>query len=510
MLQIQVFVHLFRIAISLALLPLDNTILLAAYASEYIHIPLPGAPTTSISSGGGGGGTHADRRRCDGSGNGEFKARTVLITGINTPHGLALARRWYWEGYRVIGVDVAGSGHGYGHGYGKGLGLGLGLGVRSGGGKSRVLGGYYRIPAPASSTGAGAGSGSGYVARLVDVVQREKVDVWIPCSEFGLGVDLGLEDGAAKRVIEGRTECKCVTLDGEMAGVFGDREEFLGWLRDRGLPVVERHEVVSRDAIHKILHRSPGKVYRVRRGSLGVGMSEGEGEGVMLPKRTLSLTYSEVSEMQISREKPWVLVQQSRLGAFFAELVVVCGAVKAMKVYPDPEDERHRDSAGGGGGGGWGVSPVDRGLARAIRALVDRFAERGGPRMTGHLRLRLLVDEEIGEGSLRYVVQIDGEWGPETELSSLEAEMSTPPPPDDEFGLYQVVRRSDVRRVLPTLYPVVEQLDHALHEGSKMLFFWKNRQFSHLDPLPWWWQAHIYRPLRELEMIVNAGQVKRA
>ncbi|PYI00211.1 hypothetical protein BO78DRAFT_402196 [Aspergillus sclerotiicarbonarius CBS 121057] len=321
----------------------------------------------------------------------------------------------------------------------------------------------------------------------------------------------GEEDAAAKGVVEARTECKCVTLDRGMVEVLADREAFLRFLVEKGLPVVERHEVLSRDAVHKILHRSPTKVWNMQR--------EDDRE-VVLPKRTLSLTYSEVSEIRISRERPWTLQQQTRLGSFFAEMVVVAGHVKASKIYPAD------------GQGGWGQSPMDRGLATAIQALMDRFATQVGPRLTGHMRLKLLVDEEMAASYLRYVIHIDscvhgasavkyllleeapgslvagylGVLTPQTngvaEVNvtgevSVKADISTPP--RKGFSLSRAVKKCNVKRMVP----LFKGVDRALSEGGKLLFFWKNQKFSQLDPMPWWWHAHIYQPLRELEMIVK-------
>ncbi|OOF92117.1 hypothetical protein ASPCADRAFT_210529 [Aspergillus carbonarius ITEM 5010] len=464
-LQLQVLVHLFRVAISLALLPLDNTILLGAYAARCLPIGLLSDSKSGT------------RRRQAALRDSHFQPKTVLVTGIDTPYGLAVARGWFYEGHRVIGVEV-----------GEGM-----TGVPCGASMSRVLAGYYRL------------SRKGYVGQVVDVVVKEGVDVWVPCCEWEE------EDAAAKGVVEARTECKCVTLDRGMVELIADREAFMRFLVEKGLPVVERHEVVSRDAVHKILHRSPTKVWNMRRS---------DDREVMLPKRTLSLTYSEVSEIRISRERPWTLQQQTRLGSFFAEMVVVRGHVKASKIYPADEQ------------GGWGQSPMDRGLATAIQALLDRFASQVGPRLTGHMRLKLMVDEEMAASYLRYVIHIDscvhgaaavryllleeapgslvagylGVLTPQTngvaEVNvtgevSVKADISTPP--RKGFSLYRTVKKCNVKR----MFPVFKGVDRALQEGSKLLFFWKNQKFSKLDPMPWWWHAHIYQPLKELEMIVK-------
>ncbi|PYH87355.1 hypothetical protein BO71DRAFT_404728 [Aspergillus ellipticus CBS 707.79] len=323
MLRIQVLMHLFRIAVSLALLPVDNTVLLAAYAAGYL-------PSTSTSP------RPPPRRK-------PLIPKTVLITGINTPHGLTLARHFYAAGHRVIGACITSTT------------------IPPGSSKSRVLSGYYRIPRTA------------YIPGLIDVVQREGVDLWIPCADEDLwdshhntntntnnhnnhnhtnsnnngsskngggssSSSNSSSSNEAKGTIESRTNCKCISFDSDICGIFNNRDRFLAWAREKGFPVVEECEVVSRDAIHKILNRSRGKVFSVGRGDEG---------RVVLPKRTMSLTYSEVSEMKISRERPWVLVQESRLGDG-----AVCGSCGWVCGWGDGREAFAGGAGGGGAGGG--------------------------------------------------------------------------------------------------------------------------------------------------------------
>lgn len=111
----------------------------------------------------------------------------------------------------------------------------------------------------------------------------------------------------------------------------------------KGVAVLERHEVQSRDSIHKILHRSPAKPYRMRR----VHPAAHENV-VILPKHTLSKTYTEVSELQVSKDRFWVLHQQTRLGEFFADLLV---DMHAIKVRPARSLSPGCLAAGGSSGG---------------------------------------------------------------------------------------------------------------------------------------------------------------
>ncbi|GMG23284.1 unnamed protein product [Aspergillus oryzae] len=476
LLQIQTLGLLLRIAISFILLPLDNAILFATCLVGHFSVFL----------------SHSNpvHRRQAARRDVHFYPKTIFITGIDTPYGLALARCLYYHGHRVVGADITD------------------LPFASGEGMSKTLATYYRIPR------------SHYVSRLLDIIQREKADIWIPCSSRASV----LEDAMAKQAIESRTACKCIHLDTELVNQFSDTESFTQYLVEKELPVVENYQVQSRDSIHKILHRSPSKVYHMRRPDLAVS----DNKVVTLPKRTLSMTYTEVSEIQISKDRPWVLQQQARLGEFFAELLLVSGQVKAIKIRPADNQP-------------WGHSRLDEGLALAIHRLMDRFAFKGGHRMTGHLCLRLMVDEEFDANNVRYVTHIAGCTQGTTAVRHLLEEPSPSlidgylavlsSQPDDtsadldrkrmqarasisavsrsKFTFYKTLKQCDVRRVLPSLYPVAQQLDHLVSQGSDLLLFWKDPRFTVLDPLPWWWNAHIYQPLKGLEVVLSRRDVKR-
>ncbi|KAE8356148.1 hypothetical protein BDV28DRAFT_154877 [Aspergillus coremiiformis] len=474
--QIQMLAPLLRIAISIILLPLDNTILFAtcfiAHFSGFVSC------------------SHPIHRRQAARRDVRFYPKTIFITGMNTPYGLALARCLYYHGHRVVGADITD------------------LSFASGEGMSKTVAAHYRIPR------------SDYVSRLLDIIRREKVDVWIPCS---LRASV-LENAVAKQAIESQTTCKCIHLDIEWVNTFSETESFIRFLVEKDLPAVENHKVLSRDAVHKILHRSPSKIYHMRRPDIATG----DNQVVRLPKRTLSLTYAEVSEIQISKDRPWVLQQQARLGEFFAELLLVCGRVKAIEIRPADNQL-------------WGHSRLDEGLAVAIHRLVDRFASKGGHRMTGHLCLRLMVDEEFEFNNVRYVTHIAGctqgagavehllqnaapslvdgylavlssqrdDMFVDLEKKRMQARASISATPRRQFSFYETLKQHDGRGDLPSLYSVAQQFDHIVNQARGLLLFWTDPRYSVLDPLPWWWNAHIYQPLKDLEMLLSRTDIKR-
>lgn len=452
----RVFWHLFRIYVSFSLLLVDNTILVIAVLLARFR--------------------PAGDRRQAALQSVQFYPKTVLITGIGTPHGLALARAWDAEGHRVVGADVAD----------------LDLPIRSDGSMSKTLVAFYRVPM------------DHYISRILDIIHREKVDVWIPCSPKATAI----EDATARQVIESRTSCRCIAFDTELTACFLHSDSFRQFLMEKDLPVLECHQVQSRDAIHKILHRAPTKWYRLS--------SRADEAGVLVPKRTLSGTYAEISELKISKSSPWVLQQQTRLGEFFADLLVVRGNVHAIKVRLAEARSPQ-----------WGASRLDEALAVAVHKLMQSFAAKGGARMTGHLSVRLLVDEEFDASSVRHTIHIadciPGAEAVENLLCDapcpvagyLAVLFSESTGPTAWMAVTTVSSNSRPRSTFMENEAVVEILSRFplldfvrgamafLTAAIVPHLFWKDPLFSWRDPLPWWWHVHVYQPLREIWVLMK-------
>lgn len=443
--------HLLRICLSFTLIFLDNTILILAASLAYLRL---------------------NRRRP--KRNVRFYPKTILITGIGTTHGLSIARAWAAEGHRVVGADVTD----------------LDLPIRSGGSMSKALVAFYRIPK------------DHYISRLLDVINREKVDVWIPCSPKASSI----EDATARQMVESRTSCKCITFDEDLAICFASSESFTKYVVERGLPVLEYHRVQSRDSVHKILHRSPSKSYRISRAT-----PTANDRALLLPRRTLSNTYACVSEIQITQERPWILQQQSRLGEVFADLLLVRGQIQAIKVRLSDADAS------------WGSSRLDQALSAAIHTLMQSLASKFGVRSTGHLTVRLMIDEEFDAHSVRHSIYIAGCTSGARVIENLLHDVPCPIAgylsvfPSNPVETAEITAtmcpapRKTIARpaILPAaflqfsfLHFVLTVLEVVESELVRLLF-WKDPLFMILDPLPWWWEVHVYRPLREVWILVK-------
>ena len=472
--------RIYRLAIqiltSLILLPLDTFILLSAALLNHFHL------------------LHHQQRhnRQLLLQNPRFYPKTILITGINTTRGLKLARQFHYGGHRVIGADV-----------------GLSL-IRSSGSMSNTIFAYYSL----------SSSKAQYVSSMIDIIHREKVDLWIPYSDNVNPID----DAMAKSAIESRTSCRCLHLNVDYVTLFSRDDSFIQHVRERGLPVIERHDVQSRDSVHRILNRSPNKAYLIHKTSKGTLR-----DAVSLPKSTPSQTYAEVSMIAISKDKPWVLKQRARLGNYWADLVLVRGVVRAMKVRPlRPQLSIKNDSK------------METGLYETIRRLMDEFAELAGPRISGHLSIKIMVDEEIAPNSVSYIVYIGGC----RQGSIAVAGLLDDDPPSNLYSSYLELLSPEVNGIIdPDIKPqahtksrpsrkwtdysaawnqihipvpsVVQSAEEVWMEIRRLRdsvmhfvpFVDRLENFSVLDPLPWWWHYHVSQPVNGIFSLFD-GEVE--
>jgi len=244
--------EIFQLTAILALLPLDTFILIAVWLWSWLPV----------------GDRKLKHQREARIQDARFYPKTVLITGVGTIPGLLLARQFYRAGHRVVGADIGGPP------------------VRSGGSVSNALNTFYGI------------SKRQYTVSIIDIIHREKVDLWIPCSEHTSNG----EDALAKEKVESLTVCKCIQFDSDFTAIFNSTESFLDYISVKGLPIAENYHVRSRDSVHKILHQSPGKTFEIKKTGLG-GDTEGK-DSILLPRETSSQTYSDLSQLAISQDSP--------------------------------------------------------------------------------------------------------------------------------------------------------------------------------------------------------------
>ena len=445
-----------------------------------------------------------------------FQPKTILITGIGTAKGLFLARSFYKAGHDVIGADFEP------------------YGVPVSGRFSCSLRKFYILAQPSAEDDL-----TFNLPDLLGIIQREKVDLWINCS----GQSSAVEDAQAKEIIERRSDCVVTQFDVALSSALHKKLDFIQRARELGLPVPETHEVMSRTAVHKILHRPAGskKKYVMKR----FGEDEGfQPNKTLLPRRTTSETYNHVSIIPISSSSPWVLQEYIHGQKYCSHSLVINNVVKAFVAYPSIKHQAHYEAL------------PHSALSLAMRRFTQEFARRSPSGMTGHLSFEFMVQETISEKGLELTLRAVAcnprahtalmllsnhsqalaeaylsalrPRGPNMNGSHIEkpslldndnVSVNMPEAEDESQTQYEI---SDSNNIItlpehtrsPKYYWIghdtitllflplfnrpfsisISAYAHNIITFLQHLLFWNEALFAAWDPLPWWWFYHVYWP----------------
>ncbi|OAG42594.1 hypothetical protein AYO21_03179 [Fonsecaea monophora] len=498
--------------LSLVFLPLDTLILLVSLVVGKVF------PSKVISN------REAARHR-----DASFTRRKVLVTGVGMSKGLALARLFYEAGHDVIGADFEPDG------------------AWACGRVSSALGKFYRLEKPDAKAGAAP-----YIQTLLDVVTKEKVELWISCS----GVASAVEDGMAKEVVEARTACKAVQFDVQTTQTLHEKHSFMAHTRDVvGLTVPETHEVASREAVLDVLRAAAphGRKYIMK--TIGVDDAV-RGDLTLLPKKYERETVEHLARLNISKAAPWILQEFIQGREYCTHALVMAGKVKAFVACPSAELLMHYQAL-----------PAESPLSRAMLAFTRKYAASGGRGFTGHLSFDFMVREDQdggkdGKGNVdprdivlypiecnprahTAVVLFNGRTG--TSISTAATAMV-----QAYLSIFEDVDHHHLNRTadsgIDIVHPVAQEkyfwtghdlvtlvllptlsLFFALFSGLASvslprsrapsstgigirasithltqnytlflhrLLTWRDGTYEPWDPLPWWWLYHVYWPVR--------------
>ncbi|KAL2408221.1 hypothetical protein ABEF95_003478 [Exophiala dermatitidis] len=434
-----------------------------------------------------------------------FIPRTILLTGINTPQGLRLARAFYETGHHVIGAD-----------YEPGRLL---VPARF----STALRRFYRLESTFDENWAMM-----YVSALVDIIRKERVDVWINCANSG---DSYVEC-QARQAIEQHTNCRGFALRMENAPHFLTQEAFLTYVESLGLPVPERRLVNSRDEVHQALNKTHGRRKYLLQ-SVGEDNLTADPTVTVLPRRTLSQTYNTIACMPIQKSKPWLLKQVTEgLKKHSTFAIVVNRTVMAFVAF-------HNTNYGS-----YEALDPKSSLAQSMLRFVQTFASKQDSDSTGHFGIDFCVEQHIDAAGVQEkiiplgischaqhgVLFFDGLAGSaqlaRSYLASISSEVhktnghlsrsrsSSILVNSQEFqnqdvafptgttpGIYRF--GPDLQQRCLASFARVLTFDITPTEFFKQfltflkhLLFWQEELYSFTDPMPFWWTYQIYIPLQ--------------
>ncbi|RMD44133.1 hypothetical protein DV735_g1035, partial [Chaetothyriales sp. CBS 134920] len=422
----------------------------------------------------------------------------ILITGIETPHGLHLARAFYATGHNVTAVAT-------GHGL---LPLHARLFVK--------LSRFYQLKHALAEEYAGESA-----KEILDLVQRENIDLWIDCSQPRHSSYLR----HTKAVVERRSRCLAFFPNDKHTDLFAGPDAFLGYAGSRGLPSLDNYRVGSRAEIHNVLNNSQGKKrYKLTR-------PDGTGIKPVLPRRTLSQTYHAVSQAKVQKDSPWQLRQYVEGQERYTTVgIVVGGHLRAFAASPLPAPKYLC------------LLPPLSATSKALRSYVEALCASLGDDFTGHTIIDFVTDEASSlTGVERLHLSVDGRLEPDASLLLFQGLQGYLVLTQSYLAAVASVANSTVSetaehyegadntnevlagRVIYSLGYDLSQLAIlpvqnflSLKIGIVRLFGSLFTLASHLldgqecvyhfgDPLPFWWLYQVYLPLSLVQSALQPG-----
>lgn len=410
--------------------------------------------------------------------------------------GLTLARLFHAAGHTVIGADFEPaflpltSGH-----------------------FSRSLKTFHRLAKPDGSREKSAQ----YTQSLVDIIRKERVDLWVSCS----GVASAVEDGQAKEVVELITDSKAIQYDVPTTKKLHEKHSFMEYTSSLGLPTPDSHTVTSRAAVLRLLEDAQGTGRKYIMKFIGTDDTV-RGDMTLLPFSTHAQTKAHVSRLQISEERPWILQQFIDGPEYCTHALVVRGEVKVFVACPSAELLMHYESL-----------PVDSALSRNMLRFTQEFAAAGGPSFTGHLSFDFLVDAaeakaaEMNPNKSVKLYPIECNPRAHTAVALFndtygmaDAYLSLLEPPTSKVKTNGVNGATPEQPIFPRKQTKYYWIGHDLvtrvilpflslfvRDGSSFsevyddfttfvehFLFWKDGTYEVWDPLPAFWLYHVYWP----------------
>ncbi|KAI9649797.1 hypothetical protein NHQ30_002378 [Ciborinia camelliae] len=305
-----------------------------------------------------------------------FRPRTILVTGVGMSKGLSIARSFYRAGHDVIGADfepyyIPACGH-------------FSTSIRK----------FYRLRKPGSNERRGA---EGYPQDIVDIIQREEVELWVSCS----GVASAIEDGEAAEMVERETKCVVAQFGVGLTEMLHEKYSFIRHTMDLGLNAPLTYKVDSTKEALAILHPKDGpKVNKQFIMKPEMVDDSVRADMTLLPLRLCPETETHVQKLSPSNTRPFVLQQYIAGREYCTHSMVLKGNVQAFVACRSSDMLMH-----------YKALPPSSALFQAMLNYTTLYVQKTSPSslITGHFSLDFLVDEQVAENAERALEVSDEE-----------------------------------------------------------------------------------------------------
>jgi catechol O-methyltransferase len=472
--------NILLILLSIAFIPVSATItivflLITYFSGTYYELPRPGP-----------------------------ESKTILVTGVSMTKGLTIARMLArFHPHRIIAADTE---------------------PFSPGRYSRAITKFYRLKAP------GAVGAERYIDALLDVIRKEKVDLWISCSS----VDGAVEDGeVANRAREELGPAfKAVQFDRKVVEKLHEKDAFMEYIHSLGLRIPESYRCTSAEEVEDKLASSTnlnsnekieaGKRFILK--PIGVDDKARSQMMTLLPlPEGREATSSYLSTLTISPENPYILQQYIKGSEYCTHSLVVRGEVKAFVACPSSDMLMQYEALS-----------ADSALSLKMLDFTKRVAADGGSDFTGHLSFDFLISGEGNDAHL-YPIECNPRAHTAVVLFAENPVMAdtyvciadpdfekkrpgSPPaiaiPHNYVQGYYWIGHDFVVRYLLflmmlpssPGHYSEVMKGPDAFWEH---LWLWKDATWVVWDPVPFFVLYHVYWPVRFLGALLSGREWSR-
>ena len=387
---------------------------------------------------------------------------------------------------------------------------------------------FYRLQKPTSEQG----SGTRYVEGIINIVIREKADIWISCS----GVSSAVDDALAAETVERETACKAIQFGVQITKTLHEKHTFIKQTQEFGLRVPETLMIESDKQAMRFFYnnwadfRPLDRVESTTRRDYilkPVGVEDSRrADMTLLPFDDSVETLYHLHGLKPAKHRPYVIQKFIQGAEYCTQSLIVRGKLKAFTACQSAELLMHYRA----------LSPNDPVLREMLR-FSQVYAEKMGGKATGHFSVDFMVDNVSKDSKLRdrlypiecnprahtAVVLFDdiGKEMVDAYLNVLDKEEPSTRTnghapdtaiaiPEEGLGYYWVGHDLVAHLLLPILNILrlrsgVKAMIGNWKEFADHLSNWKDGTFEVWDPWPFWALYVIYWPQMFLISIMTAS-----
>ncbi|TVY33986.1 hypothetical protein LSUB1_G006883 [Lachnellula subtilissima] len=391
--------------------------------------------------------------------------KTILVTGVGMSKGLFIARAFHAAGHIVIGADFEPHS------------------LPVCGRFSRSLTRFYRLPSPASSPPSLPKDEKGekeddemvYTQKLLQIINTEKVDLWISCS----GVMSAVADGFAADAISRHTKCIALQFGSQLTRTLHEKHSFISNTRSLGLNVPETHLVTSIESAMQALDVLGAAKTRYILKSVGVEDSV-RADMTLLPLPSPAATRAHLIAARMSPDRPFVLQRFVRGEEYCTHAIVVRGHVVGFTACGSAELLMHYKP----------LLPND-GIFKALLEYTEM----------AHTAVVNFGDDGLGMVNA-YLSALSISPSHSNSHSPVFVSSST-------TNHYWIGHDLITRLFLPHLIFIFTgkgswaYIFASWREFAQHVLYWRDPTYQLWDPLPAWWLYSVYWPCMFLLTIVT-------